>query len=441
MSKFLINPSSISFDSVLKNLKDYIDTKPESAAWKDFYESSAGQTHMEFIAGFGTYLTFTIIANRRETYLFHAEHKSAAIAIVEGLGYSAFRGRNIRVALNITASSTEIISKLSLLGVHGDYDIISLEDTVINSGETKDINVIIGTLKTEELTIDSPNLKIFRFISPLVSDDIVLTLNSAVLPISKNIPDLLEDFYVYLSNAVGGIDIMYLNDTEGGQNPYGVGDTLLLTYVERKETIFSEGDVDFFYGDVNSFEVLNAFELAETRDKLRVSGPLHHETQKLVRGRDDYKKLLLQHIPNSISTNAHDDSPAVVSLTYVLADLSLLNSTEKEDILVVMNTFRPFGVEMAGIVDPTQIGTNLDVTITLNSSLDVVGFNQINSDVQAVLNEYKYELGEFLDLEQIEHELENKSYVKIARVKVTNGQPVQLAWDQYFEIVYHIELI
>ena len=86
-----INLRSLSFDSILKDLKGYVKSLPDYNKWKDFYVSSAGTTFLEMLAGTGAYLSFHSMASRRESYLESARLKSSIYNIAGMLGYEANR--------------------------------------------------------------------------------------------------------------------------------------------------------------------------------------------------------------------------------------------------------------------------------------------------------------------------------------------------------------
>lgn len=434
----VVDPKDVSFDAIATDFLEYVKSKPDYAKWKDFYESGSGVTITELMAGLATYLRFSMVANRRETYLHYAEHVSSSKAIAQTLGYSAFRGKNPHLRLTVNPTSTQVLKKMDIIGEHQGQDIVALADYTINLGQAVDVDVALGPLKTEDVSIESADLKVFRFTSPNVSDDILLTLNGDALPVSNLIPDLLDNYYVTLSNAMGAVDVMYLNNVAGAANTYNTGDVLQLRYVELSTLVQDHDELDFFYGDIQSVSTLDNFTEHEKVGAIKVNAPLHHETQLTVRSREDYPNLLLLNLPGAVDANSRDVSPAVVSITYVKDDLSLLTEQEKADVLVKLDKYRPFGIDMAGIEDPIQVDAVLDVTLTLKVPFESVGQNQIDTDVDAIMNSYESKLGASLDLEQIEHELEDLGYLKIARVEISNSVLAQLAWNEYYQITTNI---
>ena len=237
----IINPQSVSFNTIKENLIEYVKSKPDYEKWKDFYDSGVGVTLVEMIAGFGTYLQYMTVVNRRETYLFHAENRSSVVAVAETLGYSVFRGKNIHVRLTVTPTSTIVIKQFDIIGTYKNYDIVVLDDYALNNGVSIDIDVVFGEQKSESIIAQSPDLAMFRFESPNVSEDTYLTLDSTKVPISSNLPDLLQDKYVGLTNALGAIDLMYVNN-EDSTYPYENGSIFELKYIELADMAFDTVD-------------------------------------------------------------------------------------------------------------------------------------------------------------------------------------------------------
>lgn len=441
MAEFIIDPSKISYEELLSELNTFIENKDDYTAWKDFYESSTGQVIIQLVSGLATYLATINAINRRETYLFYAENRSSAIAVAENLGYSSYRGSNYHLRLNITADQagnfTALHPTLGIVGSYSEYDLIAISDKSFADTDTTDIDVVIGTVKEEEITVTSDNIGFFRFITPGVSEDIKLFLNDSEVPISTVIADLINDKYAVLSNALGSVDAMYTND-ESGSYTFAEGDVIKLRYIELANTGYELAKVSFDYGTLNTVTILSYYQQPEELREIRINAPIHHETQLVVRGRNDYKKIVKSLIPNCVSTNGYDTSPAVVDLTYVRLDETdthqALTSQEKTDLINALEPYRPFGVEPPTISEPTLVACNLTVTIVLSDTS--VSQATIEADVKEILDEYEFELENGLsdaNMNIIEESIEELSYVKVARIQITNGASQSLAWNEYYD--------
>jgi len=559
----IIDPQSISYDTIKQDIIDYIDSLPDAAKWKDFFASSVGMTMVELVAGFGTYLAMKIVATRREVFLTSAMLKSSALAIGETLGYSASRGINYHMNLTVTSDSLvpQLFNKFDELGVYGNYSVYAAESFTLNaSPATTNVEVIVGNLVSDiTLQITSSDPQIFRFTEPNVSEDYELYLNDLLLPTSKYFKDLLNDKYLVLTNYVNSLDIVYLNngyfvitssnntvifgsnysggnvtltisegnyrgselateiarvmndnatltggiivfsvtydtanrlfivnaglglrvsftrsgstlaliigftvdkalaqiiesDTEAtspGSIMYRSGDTLKLKYIEYASMDQPNVNaINFDYGTVESGSV-NTYQNPDTIEDIQVNAPLYHETQILVRSREDFKKVLKQLIPDAVDTNLIDDTlqvnpNAIVNVSYVKADQSLLTSSEKSEILTQLQSITPMGIPLPrnvggtepDIVDPTYATINLAITIKLlDTTTSTV---TINEDITKILSDYELLLGITIDTDQIENDIERKSYIKTARITTTST--LELVWNQYAIINYTLTI-
>lgn len=442
----IIDPQEVSFEEIKNDVVEYVQSKPDYASWKDFYESSAGTTLIELIAGFSTYLTYQHIVNRRETYLFHALNRSSKVAISQTLGYSIFRGKNIHLTLTITPNTTRAVTNFDIVGEFNGYDIVSLGDYVLNSGVQTTIDIALGEVKEEIKSVESSDLTVFRFESDLVSEDIQILKNSIEMPLGTAMSDMLNDKYVPISNPVNAVDVFYLNTSEASYR-YENGDVLTLKYIELKDlALILPADLDrftFLYGTIDDASVINRYQIPEPNNNIVINAPIYHEVQKVIRGRDDYKKLLKTLISDVSDVNARDYSPAIVELTYVKEDLTLLSTTEKNNLIDELSSYRPFGMyDPPMIRDPRQVDLELNIDITLSVLIDDIAQADVESDVDSILTNYDKLLGITIDLHDIENEINELDYVKINRVEII-GDPsteYELEWDQYVAFTYNLTL-
>lgn len=434
----VINPDSVSFEQIKTDIITYLTGKPEWQKWKDFWEGSAGTTLIELMAGTLAFLQYVMSVSRRETYLQYAEKRTSSIGIARNLGYSAFRGQNVHITVKVTPTQTITFSKFDIIGSYGDYDVVALDNYILNIGVQADIDVVIGKLKSENITIPSDELQVFRFISESVSEDVQVLLNDSLVPTGSTIKELLEDKYLVISNASGAVDIMYTNDSDAAY-PYDTGDILKVKYIETKDVSYGNDTLIFLYGTVDLETTLSIYSDFEPVREIRVQAPLAHETQQTVRGREDYRKLLRIIISGIVDANGRDVSSAVVALTYVRDDESLMTSDEKTQALADLEVYRPFGVNSSSISDPTKVDVSLQIDITLKTGYaGTVTATEIDTAVGIILEGYEKQLGISLDLEDIESLIEDlkntddNEYVKIARISITNGASQNIDWDQYY---------
>lgn len=485
--RFIINPSSVSFEDILADVERYVKARPDYAKWKDFYMGSTGEIILQLIAGMSTYLQYHNVVNRREVYLQYAENISSLTAIAETLGYSTYRGKNPHFYLNIVPSQSVLIRKLyTQVGTYSGYGVYSVEDDytlVIDPGNQSlgyTHEFVIGNLLEDEITITNGMPGLFRFIRSRVSDDMQLLWSRdagatfEVVDFSERMLDLANGRFVSLSNAVGSVDVMSLNlaeDPEGTLlTQYKDGDVLKIRFIERanitnpdptKVSLFSGfGTITFGEGNPPT-GVANRFVNREDKTSIRLNAPIFHETQLIVRGRDDYMKILKLLVNSEVgecpSVNGidYDDlySAAKVRLSYVVLGpdglwtnptLSDWNAQVNNVVLPKFLLYRPFGVVPPFFDRPTQ--REVTVTINLILSDNTVALADINADVAEIIDGYQYMLGRTMEADadgnitDIEYQLESLEYVRVARAEITSGSTDDLIWNEFYKITTVLNL-
>lgn len=436
----IVDETTVSNSQIKIDIRTFIDGKPDSEKWKDFFDSSTGQTVIELLAGILTFITYNNVTARRETYLAYSKVRSSMLGVSQNLGYSVFRGQCTYLSLTVNPTSSISLSKYDVIGSVKDKDLVIAEDTILVTGIPITINTIVGDRKTEDLVAKSSDLSIFRFTNLNVSVDIKLLLKTpteTVVPFSNKIIELINDKYVAISNVMGSVDVMYLNTDSSAAYKYSTNDTLTLVWVEYSSITFVDSDVKFNYGSFISdstgdgIVVSTANIAGESSSSIKINAPLFNETQFVVRARADYMKIfrLLGVIPlidsPFISTSYRDVSSEVVELTYVKTNETFLDSVENSAILTSLTSYRSMGLQPPTIKDPIKVPMVFDITITTSETV-----TQISADatVAAIIAPYTKILQGTVDLDQIESDINQNSYVKISRVVAQSNSFVFPSW-------------
>ncbi len=438
MSEFIIDPQTVSWKELVKRLRAFLLSKPDAAAWKDFYDSGAGTTLIELTSGYAAFAKKDLITNRRETYLRYAKNLSSIIGISGNYGYSSFRGRNTHNRIKVLANQNRAIHKFDIIGSVKNINILSLDNYSLLNGQLTTIDIVIGNIEQSILTAQDDKLQVFRFINDLVSEDYRVKVSNVEVPLSGEIIKLIDDFYVSISNAFGGIDLFYLNQGDYG---YTSLTDIVLDYVVLNDLSYDfPGDLKFLYGEIQPLinspgiddtQILSFYTPPEAKDSIKIKAPLRFETQKVIRGRDDFRKTFKLLNSEFLDTNGYDVSPAKVELTYLKSNLSNLTTNEKNAYFDTLNSFTNYGVWLYKISDPIKVQYTLtielkayqngDTSNIVNNILEIFAYEHapsspINEDTRIQRREKNLE-GE-IDLEQIEHELDNVDSIKISRVTV-----------------------
>lgn len=257
---YVLDREQTSFVALFNLSKDYVNSKSNADEFKDFYAGSVGTTLLELASGHSEFNSYNAIVARREDYLYEAQLRDSGIALSSNLGYSVFRGNNIKLTLSFVPSMDIEIQKFDIIGSVGNYDIISLEAKSFKLGEPSDLMVVLGILKIATLNIEDSKTYNFRFSQNLISDDISLKLDGQVVPTSKILYDLVNDYFVVLSNPVGGIDVLYMNRYQPQRwqsySKYTFLDYVLPTYDWRPNFHYYEGSIVSKVASVDGLPIL-----------------------------------------------------------------------------------------------------------------------------------------------------------------------------------------
>jgi hypothetical protein len=423
MADFIISPYAISFNSIKNALQNYIQNKSDvTKTWKDFYASGAGETIVELDAAVAAFYAFHFIIGRRESYLTVAQNYNSLVGGALALGYNASRGHNVFAKLKIVPTKSQTLPKWTVIGSYAEYDIMLLQDVILNKGVAIDVPCVFGNVSAQTLKIATANLQQFVFTASDVTDTCRLILTDKEVPFSTELKDAMNDRYIMLTNPFGAVDVFYLNQ---GNYKYTSADTLTLQYVQRNNLTFGTLSMSNIIIDIaDQVEEMALIEDrldVEDKEHIRISAPIYHETNNVVRARKDYVKFLKQNNPLIIDANDKDINPGLIALTYLKKQESgdgttLLTEAEKQDYIKSIQEICPDGVAKAFIEDPTRIVRALQINLWQKANENIQA--TIEEDIDNILSAYRNKLEPVLDLEQIEHDIEKLPGVKIARVQL-----------------------
>lgn len=421
MADFIISPYAISFTNIKNSLQSYIQNKSDvTSTWKDFYTAGAGQTVLELDAAVAAFYAFHFIIGRRESFLTVAQNYNSVVGGALDKGYNCSRGHNVHIRIQIVPTKTQSLSKWSIVGSYGEYDVVLLEDAILNKGIATTIDCVIGNSSVQSVPIKTTDLQQFVFTAANTTDDVRLILTDREVPFSTELKDAVNDNYIMLTNPYGSVDVFYLNN---GNYKYTVADTLNLQFIERNNITFGAISKSTLVIDVASQvdDIILIEDRLDVEDKehIRLAAPIYHETNNVVRARKDYVKFLKENNALIIDANDKDLNPGLIALTYLKkydseAGTSLLTAQEKQDYVKFMMSICPDGVAKAFIEDPVRVVRPLAITLWQKSNENIQA--TIEDDIDNILDTYRDRLAPVLDLNQIEHDIEQLPGVKIARV-------------------------
>jgi hypothetical protein len=405
---FIVDPTSVSFASILKDLEDFLDAAPDAAKWKDFFASSTGSIVKQFVAGTAALFSYNNIVARREAFIRYAENRSSIIGAAQSQGYSAYRGRNATLTLTVIPSVTTVWPRWTSIGLVKDLDILTLGPVTLNAGIPVTFEAIIGQVKESTQTASSDAPSSFRFRDPLVSQDVRVYFGAVEMTPSEKLIDMLSEKVAIQSNVFGSADVLYLNLPDFDIR-FSTGAQIKLQWIELRDLTFAVADVKLTDSVLQTAVISNTYISPEAQEAIQINAPLSNETQFVIRGRDDYKKIFSLLDTDILSTSGEDVSPAVVRLYYVLDGLRLFSPTEKADFVQRLSVYRPFGMLPPVISDPSPVFVPIKVTVALKGS------GPIATDVGNIIDDQERKLQHQMSFATMEETTEALSYVKVAR--------------------------
>lgn len=217
---------------------------------------------------------------------------------------------------------------------------------------------------------------------------------------------------------------------------YESGTTLMLEYIELKEindVVLT--DVEFYFGSIqhedSRTKILSTYITPESTGVTKVNAPVFFETQFVVKGREDYPKILRRLDTTFIDTSSRDLSPAIVEVSYLRNDKTFLNNEERFNLTFDLNKYRSLGLPPTQIADPRKVLYSLNIDLTLYSGVtipilvDVLkGVLVFEPENNGIVNLRTDKLKYILDLYQLENEIvhllnvDSKKYIQVARVSM-----------------------
>lgn len=425
---------SISLTSAFNSIVNYFKSQENNSQWRELTTSSEGAFIIRLLANIISTLSYRIVAQSRENFLSTASLTSSNVGVAVNLGYSVFRGSNLKRLVYLTPNGSYTLPKFSVLGPYNsDYSILTLDDVDLVEGETTKIRTVVGSLKEESFIAGTSDIKIFSLFTSGISEDYVLFRDGAEVPTTKVMKEMTEDKYLVRTNPYSSVDIAYLNTFDTAKYKYGNGTEFTIRYVELADVAVAPyTDSMFNYGTLEDYATISTYLPFENVNSIKVTAPLNHETQNLIRSKADYASRLAEIIPAISETNFKALTPTFTQVTYLKNDFGLLtgtklevgnaqvnadvlSNTEVEQVMDILKQENFFGTPLPDIVLPRREVADLKISIALSNKYKSI--SDINLDIDNILkNYYNTYLNVTFSVYDLERLIENLSYVKYARV-------------------------
>lgn len=450
-----IDLQSLSITSAFNSIVSYFRSQENNSAFRDLTNGSEGSFLIRLLANVMSVISYRIVAQSRENYLSTAALPASNIGISVNLGYSVPRGSNLKRLVRLVPNGNYTIPRFSVLGSYNtEYSIICVEDkdVYLKEGVPVNIETVVGNLREESFTVGTSDIKIFTLFNSNISDDFILYKDGVEVPTTTVIKEMLEDKYLVRTNPYSSVDIAYLNTLESAKYKYGNGTEMTLRYIELADVpVIPYSSSMFTYGTLDDYRTVQGSRGMETVESMKVTAPLYHETQNLIRSKADYASALRINVPSVTEVNFKALTPTYTQITYLQDKFNLLTGTyqpvgsskENEELLEAtqIQTFMDllrrqnyFGTPLPDITPPQKEEASLSISIALKNKYKNIA--DINLDVQNILdNYYDTYLNVTFNTYELERKIEELSYVKYARVgyKIYERDP-----DTYYQLGYLI---
>lgn len=412
-----INLQSISLTSAFNSIVSFFRSQDNSQQVKALSQGGEGTFLIRMLANIFSTLSYRIVAQCREIFLSTASLTSSNIGLSVNLGYSAFRGSNLKRRIRITPNGNYTFPKLSLIGSFSDtYGIYTLDHVELEEGKTTEIDTVVGQIKEESFVAGTSDIKIFTLFTTGISEDYVLYEGSQELPTTKVIKEMTEDKFLVRTNPYSSVDIMYLNTFPGAKYVYGTDTEFTIRYIELANVgnaAFT--DSMFTYGTLKDYYNISTYLPFESVESMKVNAPLDHETQNLIRAKQDYANRMREIVPTVHDSSYYPITPTYTQITYLKDDFTLLTDNEEYKVQELLKKENFFGTPLPDLVPPRREVAHLDIRIALANKYKNIA--DINLDIENILESY-YDaiLGDTFSTHDLERRIEALSYVRYARV-------------------------
>ena len=428
---------SLSLTSAFNSIVAYFRSQENTSKWRDLSRNSEGSFLIRMLANIMSTLSYRIVAQSRENYLSTAALTSSNIGIAVNLGYSAFRGSNLKRLIQLIPNGNYTLPKFSVIGTYNNfYNILTLDDVELQEGIPTTIRTVVGNVREESFIAGTSDIKIFSLFTGGISEDFILFKDNDEVPTTKVIKDMISDKYLVRTNPYGSVDIAYLNTFSTAKYKYGTGTEFTIRYVELADAdVIPYASNMFNYGTLGDVVTISTFIPFESPDSIKITAPLDHETQNLIRSKADYANRLQEIIPAVTQANWKALTPTYTLITYLQDTSTLLtgtrvfpgsaaetkdrlSGTEIEEVRNILKEENYFGTPLPDITPPRREVADLTIQLALKDKYKSI--SDINLDIDNILkNYYNRELEVTFNIFDLERLIEELSYVKYARVTFT----------------------
>ena len=435
----IIDPKSLSFNSILEDLNEYIQNLPEADKWKDFYLSGAGTTQTELLAGLGAFLGFHSLGARRESYLDSCRLYTSSVNICNIVGYPVQRVSAPRLKIQFYLPISTFWDRAVPLFYYRGRSVSLLYSQTIPGG-TNELECVVGDWKTSTY-LSSTNEKFTNTLimdsgidTNLFGDTLELFINGVPKTLIKYADEFLPD-NVLIKTYSGGILLVFGDGYIGYQ--LRVNDNVEFNYVNTDGVLGVTGIQPAELSknlecNINSVQILNPGYEQDSITKLAAVAPGYLTAKRRMVTGSDHVYIFLNYSGSLISSNFKKDTEGCCTmlLSYLFVDEHLASYPEKEAMYEYLVQYKMIGEQII-LVDPKLIGVEMKMVCIVEEG---VGQTEIEELIKETVAKYTMKLGTTFHIGQVTSEVSRVDGVN----RVYLVRPVSdktLEFDRYLKLV------
>lgn len=395
----IINPSSLSFETIKADIEQYLQSRSDYDSWKDFYESGVGTTEIELMAGLASYLAYHAIGSRRETFIDTRKLYSSALNIANTLGYPVNRLSAPRYNITFNSPNSFYLDRSIPLATYNSFELTPLYSRTIMPG-VNTVECVLGTWNTFEYTSDSSdNFQMLSVLSENIDnnrfgDTLELFINGIQVDLVDYAEEMLNNS-VLIRTSTDGILLIFGDGTLGYR--LRNNDELKFNYIQAVNpqnflTLNPLSLVSSYNISFSNFELLETGSEKDGINKLAALPQGYFASKRRMVTGSDHKAMLLSYSGNLISANYVKESGTccTVLLSYLFNDEHLVNDAEKALIINYLDNFKMIGSQI-NLTHPVRKGVACKFIIVIEES---ASSTDITNKLVTLINEQTMQLGE-----------------------------------------------
>lgn len=444
----IIKYNNVSYDTILRDLNQFLASLPEDERWKDFLDSGPGQTLIQLMAGVGAYLSWHSLAARRETDLDRSRLYNSKLSIATVLGYSANRVSAPKLMLTLETDEQRDWEKTDEFGSYKNRNLSLLVSQTIGSGsgiQQVQVDVYVGDWVTVIQNVTN-TVDFFIF---LVQDEgidsriarLTLKVNGVQVTLVETAEDLVGVDKALIRTVPGGVVILF-GDGKAFGKKVKAGDEISFEYLKSTGTLDvaspPASSVQVGQGTVKSVNVELSGSGRDTAAKLTALLPGYHAALRRMVTLADHIAVFLAWEGDIISANAKKESDTgeccTILMVYILKDentglLRRATPGEKISMLEYLDDHKVLGEQIL-IQDPREVVLTVNMTVLIEKSEN---HSAVRSAIIDIFTGLTLKLGATFHMGEVTAEVAALSAVKRVYLE-SPASDSTLEYDQYFRL-------